>query len=54
MLIDGYDIEVFTPPCEPGAERFAARARLTTDISVVLPYLNATLRGAVYHPEPTV
>ncbi len=51
MLIEHYDVEVFTPPCEPGAERFAAAARLTTDISEVLPYLNATLRGAVYHPE---
>jgi ArsR family metal-binding transcriptional regulator len=50
MLIEHYDLEVFTPPCEPGAERFAARARLLTDISDVLPYLNATLRGAVYNP----
>ncbi len=50
MLIDDYDVEVFTPPCEPGAERYAARARLLTDISELLPYLNATLRGAVYHP----
>ncbi len=50
MLIEGYDVEVFTPPCEPGAEHFVARARLTTDISEVLPYLNAILRGAVYHP----
>jgi ArsR family metal-binding transcriptional regulator len=50
MLIQHYDLEVFTPPCEPGAERFAARARLTTDISEALPYLNATLRGAVYKP----
>ena len=50
MLIENYDLEVFTPPCEPGAERFAATARLTVDISAVLPYLNATLRGAVYHP----
>jgi ArsR family metal-binding transcriptional regulator len=49
MLIGKYDLEVFTPPCEPGAERYAALARLTTDISEVLPYLNATLRGAVYH-----
>lgn len=49
MLIQDYDVEVFTPPCEPGAERFAARARLSVDISEVLPYLNATLRGAVYH-----
>jgi ArsR family metal-binding transcriptional regulator len=50
MLIEKYDVEVFTPPCDPGAERYAARARLTADISEVLPYLNATLRGAVYHP----
>jgi len=51
MLIDNYDLEVFTPPCEPGAERYAARARLTADILEALPYLNATLRGAVYHRE---
>ncbi len=49
MLIEKYDVEVFTPPCEPGAERFSAVARLTVDILEVLPYLNATLRGAVYH-----
>jgi ArsR family metal-binding transcriptional regulator len=49
MLIETYEVEVFTPPCEPGAERFAARARLTVDISGTLPYLNATLRGVVYH-----
>ena len=50
LLIKNYDMEVFTPPCDPGAERYAARARLTVDISEILPYLNATLRGAVYHP----
>lgn len=50
MLIEKYDVEVFTPPCEPGAERYAAKARLIADISEVLPYLNATLRGAIYHP----
>jgi ArsR family metal-binding transcriptional regulator len=51
MLIEKYDLEAFTPPCEPGAERYAARARLNVDISEALPYLNATLRGAVYLPE---
>jgi ArsR family metal-binding transcriptional regulator len=51
MLIEKYDVEVFTPPCEPGAERYAAKARLTVDISEILPYLNAILRGAVYLPE---
>lgn len=49
MLIEHYDLEVFTPPCDPGSERFSAVARLTSDISEVLPYLNATLRGAVYN-----
>jgi ArsR family metal-binding transcriptional regulator len=51
MLIETYDLEVFTPPCDPGTERYAARARLTIDISEVLPYLNAILRGAMYLPE---
>jgi len=49
MLIEQYDLEVFTPPCNPGAELYAARARLIVDISAILPYLNATLRGVVYH-----
>ena len=48
MLILNYDLEVSTPACAPGAERFAAHARLGAEISEVLPYLNATLRGAVY------
>ena len=48
MLIDKYDVEVVTPPCEPGGERFSAVARLVADIGEVLPYLNATLRGAAY------
>ena len=50
MLIDTYELEILTPPCEPGAERFVARARLKVDIMEVLPFLNRTLRGAVYHP----
>lgn len=54
MLIESYDLEVFTPPCEPGAERFSARARLATDISPVLPYLNAIMPGAIYQPQVPV
>ena len=49
ILIKSYDVELFTPPCEPGAERFAAKAHLNADISEVLPFLNATLPGAVYY-----
>ena len=44
MLIEGYGLEVFASPCEPGTERFSARTRLVTDISQVLPYLKTTLR----------
>jgi len=51
MLIRDYQLELFTPACDPGAERYAARARLTSSIAEVLPYLNATLRGALYLPE---
>mgnify|MGYP001026492090 FL=1 len=51
MLIEKYDLEIFTPPCDPGAERYSARARLIVDIAEILPYLNATLRGAIYHPS---
>ena len=49
MLIEKHDLDVFTPPCDPGTERFSAIARLATDIGEILPYLNATLRGAVYN-----
>src|SRR4030066_1796154 len=49
MLIENYDLEVYTPACDPGAERFAARAHLFVDISEILPYLYATLRGAIYY-----
>ena len=51
MLIEKYDLQILTPPCEPGAEHFTAKARLVTDIREALPYLNATLRGAVYFPD---
>lgn len=50
MLIEGYNLEILTPPCEPGAERFFAKAHLTVDISGVLPYLNGALSGTSFTP----
>jgi ArsR family metal-binding transcriptional regulator len=50
MLIENYALEISTPPCGANAERHAVLARLATDISEALPYLNATLRGASYYP----
>ena len=48
MLIEDYDLEVESVPCEPRAEEFAAIVRLSVDISPALPYLNRALRGARY------
>lgn len=35
VLIDKYDLEVFTPPCDPGIECYGARERLVVDLSEV-------------------
>jgi ArsR family metal-binding transcriptional regulator len=51
MRVNNYELEVFTPPCEPGAERYSAVAHLSSSIAEVLPYLNATLSGANYMPS---
>ncbi|MGD2076858.1 MAG: (Fe-S)-binding protein [Chloroflexota bacterium] len=51
MRVNGYELELFTPPCEPGAERYSAVAHLSISIAEVLPYLNATLSGAKYMPS---
>jgi ArsR family metal-binding transcriptional regulator len=51
MRIDDYELEIFTPPCKPGAERYSAVAHLPNSIAEVLPYLNATLTGANYMPS---
>ena len=50
MMITAYDLEVFTPPCSPGALTFSAIARLQGNIAPVLPYLNAVLPNAAYNP----
>jgi ArsR family metal-binding transcriptional regulator len=48
MLIEHYDLKVFSPPSDTGVERFSALADLDVDISETLPYLNAILSGANY------
>ena len=50
LLIEQFDLEILTPACDPGTERYTAKANLAADISEVLPYLNTTLPGATYHP----
>jgi len=54
MLIRDYELEVTSPPCEPGAERWNAMTHLREDIAAALPYLNATLRGCIYDHQSEV
>ena len=53
-LISGYRLELFSPPCIPGAPIWSARVTLESDIAAVLPYLNARLAGAEYEPAAKV
>ena len=50
-MIRSYELEMLTPPCDPGSVRLVAKAHLAVDISAVLPYLNAILSEADYLPE---
>ncbi len=53
-LITGYRLELFSPPCLPGAPSWSARVTLECDIEAVLPYLNGRLEGAEYEPAAKV
>ena len=50
-FIATYRLEVTSPPCEPGAERYSAFAHLTRDISKLMPYVNAVWAGAIYDQD---
>ena len=54
MLVKDYELEVISPPCEPGAERWNAIAHLSDDVSEVMPYLNATLKDCIYDHQSGV
>lgn len=49
MLLQSYRLDVFSPLCDPGAERWTVKAALDEDIGDALPYLNTTLKGAIYN-----
>jgi len=48
QLVHGYSFELIGLPCMPGANKWSAKAHLQDDITEVLPYLNAELKGADY------
>jgi|BarGraNGADG00312_1021997.scaffolds.fasta_scaffold02527_4 ArsR family metal-binding transcriptional regulator len=55
MLIDSYEIEMFSPPCDPGSPIWVARVKTNTDLGEPLPYINACVRNAFYDPKtPTL
>jgi ArsR family metal-binding transcriptional regulator len=49
MLVQTYQLNIFSPPCDPGAERWAVKAALDDDIGDALPYLNVAFKGAIYN-----
>lgn len=51
MLCKEYVLEVISPPCDPGSERWSAFVRLQEDISEVMPYLNTIWKNAIYDHE---
>jgi ArsR family metal-binding transcriptional regulator len=52
MLVSEYTLEVFRSKCHPNEDVLHGHAHLTTDISEVLPYLNAELGGDTYCEDP--
>jgi ArsR family metal-binding transcriptional regulator len=48
QLICGYNLKLVTPECHADADWFRAHAYLQDDITEVLPYLNAELKGSDY------
>jgi len=49
MFLRGFKIRQVLP-CIANPEWIRVKVDLTDDISEVLPYLNATIKGAVYNP----
>jgi len=47
-LVHDYEMEMLSPACHPGADTWCARALLHTNISELLPLLNARLAEADY------
>jgi len=50
MLIEDYEIELSTPACDLESPVYMAKVSLATDISEVLPYVNATVEKGEFVP----
>ena len=47
-LIEDYTVKIVEPGCAPGSGRYGLQIDLTTDISPVLPYINAQIKDGSY------
>ena len=50
MLINNYEIELSTPACDLESDVYAAKVSLDSDISEVLPYVNAKVEKGEFIP----
>ena len=50
MLIDDYEIELSTPACDLESAVYAAKVSLASDVSEVLPYINAKVEKGEFIP----
>jgi len=51
MFIEDCTIKIVLPECNPSAQKVNAIAELPDDISEVLPYLNAAVKGCSFNPD---
>jgi len=55
MLIDDYEIEMFSPPCDPGSPVWVARVKTDADLGESMPYINASVKNGFFDPKiPTL
>jgi ArsR family metal-binding transcriptional regulator len=51
MLISKYDIEMFSPPCDPGSPIWVATLKTDADLGPVMPFVNASVKNGFYQPK---
>ncbi len=54
MLLHDYELRISLPVCNPSARTIIANAELSDDVSEVLPYLNAQLKGVNFDSEGSI
>src|SRR5450756_1312035 len=50
MLIDGYEIDLYCPACDPGSEAWVATVNTVAELSELMPYVNAVVEKGEYIP----